>query len=82
MLEGLLVDTNKAIDAAGEWLKENPDFEPKFSRITNVVLNDDEATAAMTKEVLKRAGVDGSDPFFSMPHYAAGVMKKKAEFGA
>ncbi len=60
-------DTRLAISTAADWLKENPDFEPKFEQLFNVVLAKDKATVAMTNEVFKRAGVDVDDFLPHMP---------------
>ena len=54
-------DTRKAIIEAAKWLDEHPDFTPKFTRVCNVVLADNDETVAMTKEVFKRACLPGND---------------------
>ncbi len=68
-IEGIMLDekTRLAIIGAAEWMEENPNFEPKFEKLFNVILAKDRETVAMTEAVFTRAGVKEDEFLPRMP---------------
>lgn len=70
-------DIIKLIETAADWMDKNPDFQPKFSMVANILLNDNDETRDMTQEIYKLSGIE-SDQGSLMPdmlfyHYAVAV---------
>ena len=70
-------ETDKALSQAKKWMIEHPDFEPKFEKVFNVILNADDDTKNMTAEVMKAGDVDTDSPAFDFGQYAIGVVEHR-----
>ena len=70
-------ETDKALSQAKKWMLEHPDFEPKFEKLFNVILNANDETKNMTLEVMEAGDVDTESPAFDFGQYAIGVLDYK-----
>jgi len=76
-------DLIKLIETAANWMDKNPDFTPRFSKVANVILNDNAETRDMTQEIYKLADIEGDQgslaPDMMFYHYAIAVTLIKKE---
>ena len=73
--------TKEAIVRAAEYMDKNPKIQPKFEQVFNVILNADDETKTMTKEIFDDIGMKESPcSFFDdvcFPIYAKAVVTIK-----
>lgn len=70
-------ETDKALSYAKKWMLKNPDFNPQFGKIANVILNANLDTERMTMAVMSNGGIDTESPDFDFNQYAIGVLEHR-----